>query len=99
MRRIDDRRVNSDTRMRRRAGHDMPAPGDLGRRDRHDRAGHVAVPSARNVAACCFDGNGLLPRDQTGHDLDLDFLQAGLLRLGEPADIFMGKPDVAPQLF
>ncbi len=44
--------------------------GDLGRRDRHDRACDVAVAPARHIAACRRNRDLLLPGHQARQDLD-----------------------------
>ena len=72
MRGIDDRRGHADTGARRRGRGDVLTARNLGRGHGHDRAGDVAIPATRDIAACRIHRDRLLPCDQTRDDFVFD---------------------------
>jgi hypothetical protein len=54
----------------------------------------MAVPSTRHIASGGLARDGLLTRDETRHNLDLDICESLFLCLGKLAHIVMSEADV-----
>lgn len=93
-----DRRGGDLPVDRRRARGDTPHSGDLRRHDRHVGGGDERIPATRDVRAGRRDRDRPLAEEDPGHRLDLEVRQRIALRLGEPADVRLGGPDVVHDL-
>ena len=95
--RIKDRGRDAGAGSWGRTGGDMGHACDIGRGDRHDRAGNMAITPAWHIAARRRNGDLLLPCHQARQDFHGAVRQGGPLRLGKAADVVMGKADVVLQ--
>ena len=84
--------------VRRRAGNDVPDPGDARGHDRHmGRRDHRIAP-ARHVAADAVDRNVAMAEHDAGQRFDLDILHRITLDLREVADLRLREFDVGDRL-